>query len=51
MLAEVHFEQEKMERANEATLAKREKEMERKWEIKEIEIQRKIEAIQQQHQV
>lgn len=40
-----------MERENEATLAIKEKENERKWEKKSIEMQKKIEALQNQHQV
>lgn len=51
LLAEVHVERESMERANEATLAIREKENERKWQGKSLEMQKRIEALQLQHQV
>lgn len=40
-----------MERANEATLAIKEKENERKWELKSLEMKQKIESLQNQHQV
>ncbi|XP_065213079.1 centrosomal protein of 131 kDa-like [Planococcus citri] len=50
LLAEVHVERENMERQNEATLAIREKDNERKWEKKSIEMHKKIEALQNQHQ-
>ncbi len=51
LLAEVHVERESMERANEATLAIKEKENERKWQAKSLDMQKKIESIQIQHQV
>ncbi|XKL59306.1 hypothetical protein PGB90_000322 [Kerria lacca] len=50
LLAEVHVERENMERANEATLAIKEKENERKWELKSLEMKQKIESLQNQHQ-
>lgn len=51
LLAEVHVERENIERTSEATLAIKEKENERKWEMKSIEMQKKIEALQLEHQV
>lgn len=51
LLAEVHVERETMERANDATLAIREKENEQKWQSKSIEMQKKMESLRIQHQV
>lgn len=45
------MERENMERANEATLAIKEKENERKWEKKSLDMQKKIDSLQAQHQV